>query len=115
MIGNGGRQAKPSGIDHTANGPRGGYRVGHIHSGVDARDMLHDNLVLLMLALKWTHQFKATMTTAVEQACKLQSAFARPAQKLQVDRSKRPSGAPESAPAGTRRAGPAAAGSLHTA
>ena len=44
--------------------------------------------VLLTLTLNWSHQFKPTMATAVEQACKLQSLFTTPAQKLQVYRSK---------------------------
>ena len=44
--------------------------------------------VLLTLTLNWAHHFKATMITAVEHACKLQSSFATPAQKLQIHRSK---------------------------
>ena len=44
--------------------------------------------VLITLTLNWSHQFKATLTTAIDQACKLQSSFATPAQKLQVYRSK---------------------------
>ena len=44
--------------------------------------------VLLTLSLNWSNQFRATLTNAIEQACKLQSSFATPAQKLQVYRSK---------------------------
>ena len=46
------------------------------------------NLLQYTPTLNWSHQFKAAMTTAIEQACKLQSSFAAPAQKLQVYRSK---------------------------
>ena len=67
---------------------------GHIHLGRGTVPYLPPDKpykylgVLLTLTLNWSHQFKATMTTAVEQACKLQSSFATPAQKLQVYRSK---------------------------
>ena len=56
---------------------------GHIHLGRGTVPYLPpDNPynylgVLLTLTLNWSHQFRATMTTAVEQACKFQSLFAR--------------------------------------
>ena len=44
--------------------------------------------VLLTLTLNWSHQYIATTAMLTEQACKLQTSFATPAQKLQVFRSK---------------------------
>ena len=44
--------------------------------------------VLLTLTLNWSHQCIATTAMLTEQACKLQTSFATPAQKLQVFRSK---------------------------
>ena len=35
--------------------------------------------VLVTLTLNWSHQFRATLTTAIDQACRLQSSFATPA------------------------------------
>ena len=67
---------------------------GHIHLGRRMVPYLPPDKsykylgVLLTLTLNWSHQLKATMTTAVEQACKLQCSFATPAEKLQIYRSK---------------------------
>ncbi len=44
--------------------------------------------VLLTLTLNWGHQYRASLSLLLEQAVKLQSSFATPAQKLQVFRSK---------------------------
>ncbi len=44
--------------------------------------------IFLTLTLNWGHQYRASLNLLVEQAAKLQSSFATPAQKLQVFRSK---------------------------